>query len=77
MPDRRDPNGLPSVGQLIEDAISANPQGVQPVKLATKGISGKWIALQQTEGVLDCVDQRPVQLEQVSTSSASENQSRQ
>jgi hypothetical protein len=77
VPDCRDPNRLPPVSQLIEDAIGADPQRVQPVKLAAKGISGKWIALQQTEGVLDCVDQRPVQFEQVPTSSASENQSRQ
>ena len=64
---------FPAIDQLVENSICANPQRVQPAELSSKRIPGKRVALEQTECLLDRVDQRPTQLEQVAPSSPGED----
>lgn len=77
MADSGNANRFPAVDQLIEDSIGAHPQRVQPTKFSAQRITGEWVALEESEGLLDCIDQRPIQLEQVATGSPGENESRQ
>lgn len=63
MADSRHANDLIAIGQLIEDPISADPQRVQAAQPALKRVAGLGIALEQTESVLDRIDQRPAELE--------------
>ena len=74
--DSNHANGLLPVGQLIEDPIGAYTQGVQPAQLASERVSGSRFALQQSERVLDRVDQRPAQLKQLATRATGEDEPR-
>lgn len=75
MANSSDANRLPAIGQLVEDSVGADSQRIQAVKLSAKCISGEWFTLEQAKRVLDCVDQRPAQLEQVVTGSPGEDES--
>lgn len=77
MTDCGNADGLSSLGQLVEDPIGADSQGIQAAKLAAQRITGERVTLEQGKGLLDSVDQWPGQIEQVATSSPSEDQSRQ
>lgn len=77
MTDRRDANRLTPVGQLIENPVGADSQRVEATELAAKRVAGEGIALEKAKRILDRVDERPIESEQVPTGSASENQSRQ
>jgi hypothetical protein len=67
-------DGLLPVGQLIEDPISAYPQGIQPAQLASERVSGLRFALQRPQCVLDRVDQRPVKFEQLPPHATGKNE---
>jgi hypothetical protein len=75
MADSGDANGLSAVGQLVENSIGPHSQGVQTSELSSKGITGERVALEQTKSVLDRIDQRPGQLEEVATGSLGEDES--
>jgi hypothetical protein len=59
--DGGDPDGLSAVGQLVEDSIGTNPQGIQAAKLPTEGVAGKRFTLKQAKRLLNRVYQRPTQ----------------
>ena len=46
MTDGGNSDGLSSVGQLVEDPISADPQRIETAKLAAQRISGKRVTLE-------------------------------
>lgn len=75
MADRSDANRFSAVGQLVEDSISADPQRVQAAELPPQGVAGERVALEQAESILDRIDQRPRQLEQVATGPPGEDKS--
>lgn len=77
MPDGGNANRLPVVGQLVEDSVGANPQRVQAAKLAAERVTGLRLALQQAQRILDSVDQRPAQLQQLAAGSPGEDKPRQ
>ena len=77
MADGGHPNGLLTLSQLIEDPIRTDPQRAQAAEFAVKRLSGARLTLEEAEGVLDCVDQRPVELEQLAASAAGEDEPRQ
>ena len=76
MADSNHANDLFPVGQLIENPISAYPQGIQPAQLASERVSGSRFALQQSQRVLYRVDQWPAQLEQLATRAVGEDEPR-
>ena len=69
MPDRGDANRLSAIGQLIENPVGADPQGVKTAELPPKRMTGERVALEQPQRILDRVDQPPAQFEQLPTSS--------
>lgn len=75
MADGGDANRLAAIGQLIDDPISADSQRVQAAELPSKGVPREGVPLQQAKRVLDCVDQRPVQFEEVPPSPPGEDES--
>lgn len=77
MTDGSDTNGLSAIGQLIENSIGADPKGIKAAELASKRVTGKGITLEQAKRILDRVDQRPAQLEQVAPGSPGKYESRQ
>lgn len=77
MANRRDADRVPIVGQLVEDPVSTDAQRVQPAQLSPQRTARFWLALEQAEGILDRIDQRPVKLEQPATSPAGEDEPRQ
>lgn len=73
MPDRRDPHGLPTVGELIDDPVGPDAQGEEATKPTAQRMTGARIALEVPEGALDRIDKRPIELEQVSPRPPGEN----
>lgn len=74
MTNRSDTNGLSIVSELIENPISTDPQRVQPMKFAAERVASSRLALQQAQRVLNRVNQRPVEFEQLLPSSTGENE---
>jgi hypothetical protein len=70
-----DADGLLTVGQLVENPIGADAQRIEPAQLAFERMSRAWLALKQAQGILDCVDQRPVEFEQLPPGATSEDKS--
>jgi hypothetical protein len=56
MPDRGDADGLVALGELVDDAVGTDAQGAEAPEPAAQRVSGVWLALGQSEGVLDSVD---------------------
>jgi hypothetical protein len=59
-----DTDGLFTIGQLVENPIGTHTQRVHSTQLAPKRMAGLRFTLQQAQGILDCVDQRPAEFEQ-------------
>jgi len=74
MADSSDTNCLLSIGQLVKDSVSANTQRVQPTQLAAECVSGSRFALEQSQRILDRVDQLPVEFEQLAPCAAGKNE---
>jgi hypothetical protein len=53
---------------LVEDATGTDPQRIHAAEPSTKRMPCPRFALQQTQDILDRVDKRPAQLEQLTTS---------
>src|SRR5215207_7453547 len=64
MQDRDDTYRLLILDKLVDDAVAADPQRAQSPKPAAKLVPADWLALEQTERILDGVDQRPIELQQ-------------
>lgn len=77
MANSGDANGFSAIGQLVEDSVGADPQRIQTAQFSAKCIADKRIALEEPKRVLDRVDQRPVQFEQVMTGPTGEDESSQ
>lgn len=75
--DGGDANRLPAIGQLVEDSIRADPQRIEPAEPTLERMPCLRLSLQQPQGILDSVDQRPAQLEQLAASAAGEDEPRQ
>ena len=73
MSDGGDANGLPAVGQLIEDPVGADTQRIDPVQFASKGVASLRFALKKAKRILDRIDQRPVEFEQLPPSATGED----
>lgn len=74
MPDGGYADGLFGVGQLIENPVGAHPQRVQTEELASEGVPGLGFALEQAKSILDRIDQRPAELEQLLPSATGEDE---
>jgi hypothetical protein len=75
--DRDHSDRLLGVGELVEDAVGADPQRAQAAKPAAKRVPSSRFALEQAERIGDRVDQGPVEREQLATGAASEDKLRQ
>src|SRR5579875_1921009 len=73
MADRRDTNRLLVVGDLVDDAIGADAQRAEAVQPAPQCMSDVRVPLEQSERVLDGVDQRPVEVEKLLPGAPREN----
>lgn len=49
MPDGGDADGLPVVGELVDDAIGADAQGAQAPQAAMQRVANVRVALEQAE----------------------------
>ena len=65
MSDRCHPDGALVICELIDDSIGADTQRAEAMQPSAERVSGLRIALKQSERILDCVDQLPVQLKQL------------
>jgi hypothetical protein len=77
MADGGDANRPAPIGQLIEDPVRADSQRVQAAEPPPERVPCLRVALQQPQGVLDRVDQRPAELEQFAARAPGEDESRQ
>jgi hypothetical protein len=73
MTDSGDANGLLGIGELIDDAIGADAQGPHAVQPAAKRMPSAGLAREGGEGLLDSVDQRPVEIEQLAACATRED----
>jgi hypothetical protein len=71
--DRGDSYGLVIVCQLVDDAICAYAQRAQAGQPPAEGVSAVGVALEESERVLDGVDERPVEIEQLVSGAPREN----
>jgi hypothetical protein len=77
VPNSHHPHRFSAVGQLVENPVGPYPERVQAAEFSAQGIARERVALEQAEGLLDCVDKRPAQLKQVTTSAPSEDEASQ
>jgi len=75
--DGGDANRPPAVSELVEDAVRTDSQRVQAAEPPAERVPCLRVALQQPQGVLDRVDQRPAELEQFAARAPGEDESRQ
>jgi hypothetical protein len=73
MTDSGDANSLVGIGELVNDAIGADAQGPQAAQPAAKGVAGAGLAREHAEGLLDGIDQRPVEVEQLAACATRED----
>ncbi len=73
MADGGDTDRLVVVGELVDDAIGADPERSQAAQSASEEVSSVGVTFEKPEGVLDGVDLRPVQLEQLKPGAARED----
>jgi hypothetical protein len=76
MANGRDANSAISVNHLIDNAIGTNSEGPKPPQPTTKQMSCIRFALKQTQRLRHCIDQRPIETQQLATGSPSEYNSR-
>ena len=68
--DGCDADGLPAIGELVDDPERADSKRVQPAQLAAQRVAGLGFALEEAQRILDRVDEGPVELEQLAASPA-------
>jgi hypothetical protein len=74
--DRCHADGLLAGVNLVHDSVRPYPERSEAGQTATEGMAGEWLAFEKTEGVLDGIDQRPTELEQLATGSPREDDPR-
>jgi hypothetical protein len=75
--DGNDADRLSAIGQLIDDPVGTDPQRIKTTQFSPERVTAEWVALNQAKRILDRVDQRPTELEQVAAGSPGEDESRQ
>ena len=75
MANGRNPDRLPVVDQLIDDPVGADPERSKPLQATSQQVAGFRFALEESERVLDGVDQRPTELEDLSERPAGQDDS--
>ena len=65
MTDGGDANGPVGIGELVDDAIGADAQGPQAPQPAAKRVPSARLAREHAERLIDGIDQRPVEIEQL------------
>ena len=75
MADRGDANGLLAVGDLVDDSVGADAERSEALESAAERISGEGLPFVDAEGVLDGVDQRPAEFEQLLAGASREDDS--
>ena len=73
MADRRHAHRPPVVCDLIEDAIGADAQRSHAAEGAAELPAGVRLAFEKSERLLDSVDERPVERQQLTPSTARED----
>jgi hypothetical protein len=73
MTDSGDANGLVGIGELVNDAIGADAQGPQAAQPAVMRGPGAGLAREPAEGLLDGIDQRAVEVEQLAACATRED----
>ena len=73
MTDCGDADGLVGIGELVNDAIRADAQGPEAPQPAAKRVPGAGLAREHAEGLLDGIDQRPVEIEQLAACATRED----
>ena len=76
MSDRDNADCLFSLGELIDDAVGADAKRAQSCQAPAQNVAGERIAFQQPECILHGVDERPIELEQLTTGAAREDDAR-
>ena len=76
MADRRDADSALVIGELVDHAIAANVKRAQSAQPSAEGTPGPGLAFEEAEGVLDGVDQRPVEAEQLQPCAARQDDAR-
>lgn len=76
MPKRHDTDCLLLIGELVDDAESADAQRPEPAQSPAEGVSSQRIAFEQPECVLYRVDEGPVELEQLASGAPCEDDTR-
>ena len=74
--DRCDPHLLPITGELVDHAKGADAERPQAPQPAAERVARVGLALEQAERLLDRVDQRPVELQQLAAQCAREDDAR-
>jgi hypothetical protein len=70
-------NRLSRIRELVEDSISADPQRIEPPQFASERMAGLRLALQQSQSILDRIDQRPAEFEQLPPCATGKDEPRQ
>jgi hypothetical protein len=76
MANSRDANRAISVNHLIDDAVGANSERPKPSQPTAEQMSGMRLALEQAQRLRHCIDQQPVETQQLPTGSPGEHNSR-
>jgi hypothetical protein len=69
VPNGCNANRLSAVSQLVENPIGPDSQRVEAPEFPSKCITGEGVTLKQRKGILDRINQRPVECKQVSARS--------
>ena len=73
---RDDANRLLSLDELVDDSVGADAKRTQSPKAPAQHMAGERIALEQTERILDGIDERPTELEQLTACPARQDDTR-
>jgi hypothetical protein len=73
MSNRHNANCLLGLGELVDDAVSADAKRAESPQPPAKYVAGRWVVFEQSERVLYRVNEGPVKLEQLTSGAARED----
>jgi hypothetical protein len=73
---RNNTNCLLGLGELIDDAVGADAKRAQASEAPPQYVAGNRIAFEQPERILYGIDERPIELEQLTAGAAREDDAR-
>ena len=71
--NRRNTHRSSLIGQLVEDPVRPHPQRIQAAQPSSQWIPRLRFTLEQAQDILDCIDQRPPELEKLTPNSTRED----